>query len=55
VPNRYSVFVFPALASEYRNYAPMILRAYQDSAYPVSLEVFEVSAAGIKAIGLFED
>ena len=33
----------------------MILRAYQDSAWPVSLEVFQVSDAGIKAIGTFEN
>jgi hypothetical protein len=54
-PNRYTVFVFPELASEYKDYAPMVLRAYEDSAYPVSLEVFEISDAGIKAIGTFEN
>jgi hypothetical protein len=55
VPDRYTVFVFPELASDYQNYAPMILREYHDSDYPVSLEVFEISSAGIKAIGAFED
>jgi hypothetical protein len=55
VPNRFTVFVFPALASDYQEFAPMILRAYQDSAWPVSLEVFQVSDAGIKAIGTFEN
>ena len=54
VPNRYSVYVFPALASEYQDYAPLIIGAYQESAYPVSMEVFEISAAGIKAIGTFD-
>ncbi len=55
LPNRFTVYVFPGLASEYKEYSPMIIRAYEESAYPVSLEVFEVSAAGIRAIGAFED
>jgi hypothetical protein len=55
LPNRFTVYIFPGLASNYQEYAPMILRAYHDSAYPVSLEVFEVSAAGIRAIGAFEE
>jgi hypothetical protein len=55
LPNRFTVYVFPGLASEYQEYSPMIIRAYQDSAYPVSLEVFEVSSGGIRAIGAFED
>jgi len=54
VPNRFTVFVFPGLASDYQNYAPMIIRAYQESTWPVSLEVFEISDAGIKAIGAFD-
>jgi hypothetical protein len=55
VPNRFTVYVFPALASQYKEYSPLIIGAYRDSAYPVSLEVFEISAAGIRAIGIFED
>jgi hypothetical protein len=55
LPNRFTVYVFPGLASEYKEYSPMIIRAYQDSAYPVSLEVFEISASGMRAIGAFED
>lgn len=55
VPNRYTVYVFPKLASSYRDYAPMILEAYHATAYPVSTEVFEVSADGLRAIGTFEE
>jgi hypothetical protein len=55
LPNRFTVYIFPGLASEYKEYSPLIIRAYQASAYPVSLEVFEISAAGIRAIGAFED
>lgn len=54
VPNRFTVYVFPALASEYRGYSPLVLRAYQDSPFPVSLEVFEISPQGLRAIGTFE-
>jgi hypothetical protein len=55
MPNRYTVFVFPSLASEYKNYAPMVIQAYHNSAYPVSLEVFERSEGGIRAIGIYDD
>ena len=55
VPNRFTVYVFPALASEYKEYSPMVIRAYEDSAYPVSLEVFEISGNGIRAVGAFEN
>jgi len=55
VPNRFTVYVFPKLASEYKEYSPLVLGAYHDSAYPVSPEVFEISPGGIRAIGVFED
>ena len=55
VPNRFTVFVFPALASNYKDYAPMILEAYHATAYPVSVEIFELSTAGLRAIGTFEE
>ena len=54
-PNRYTVFVFPGLASDYKSFSNMVLRAYHDSTYPVSLELFEISPKGIRAIGAFED
>jgi hypothetical protein len=55
VPNRNTAFVFPKLASNYADFAPMVLRAYRETAHPVSLEVFELSQAGIKAIGAYPD
>jgi len=55
IPNRFTVFVFPGLDTGYKEYSPLVMRAYHDSAYPVSLEVFEISASGIRAIGAFED
>ena len=33
----------------------MILRAYHGSAYPVSLELFEVSVKGIRSTGSFPE
>lgn len=55
LPNRYTIFVFPALATNYRDYAPMIITAYHATPYPVSLEIFEVSAAGLRTVGGFEE
>jgi hypothetical protein len=55
VPNRFTAFVFPKLASRYQEYFPMVFEAYRATAWPVSVEVFEFSAAGIKAIGVFEE
>jgi hypothetical protein len=54
VPDRFTVYVFPSQASEYQDYAPMIIHTFQDSTWPVSLEVFQISDAGIKAIGTFD-
>ena len=54
VPSRFTAYVFPALASNYAEYAPMIFEAFRATAYPVSVEVFEVSDAGMKAVGVYE-
>lgn len=54
VPSRYVAYVFPALASSYPEYYPMVFEAYRESAYPVSVEVFEFSANGIRAVGVFQ-
>jgi hypothetical protein len=43
VPNRFTAFVFPKLASRYGEYSPMVFRAYRETPWPVSVEVFEVS------------
>jgi hypothetical protein len=54
IPNRFVAYVFPALASDYVDYAPLIHREYRETAAPVSLEVFEFSPEGVRAIGEFE-
>ncbi len=55
VPSRYKAFIFPRLASSYEEFAPQVFAAYRATASPVSMEVFEVSAAGWKAVGVFEE
>jgi hypothetical protein len=55
MPNRYTVYVFPGEGADYTNYSRMILGQYHDSSHPVSREIFNISTAGIKAIGMFED
>src|SRR5262249_4664707 len=54
VPNRFTAFVFPQLATNYQEYSPMVFEAYHETAYPISVEVFEFSAAGIRAVGVYE-
>ena len=55
IPNRTTTYVFPALSSNYQDYAPMIFAAYRATPFPVSREVFELSPDGLKAVGSFED
>lgn len=55
IPNRYRVYVYPALASRFERTADHVLADYKVSAYPVSKEVFRVTSGGIQAIGTFED
>jgi hypothetical protein len=54
VPNRGTAYVFPRIASDYQSYYPMVIRAYRESAHPVSIEVFEVSKTGWKCVGAYE-
>lgn len=55
VPSRFAAFVFPHLASEYQRFSPMIFRAFRATAWPVSVEVFEVSSSGWRCIGAYEE
>jgi hypothetical protein len=55
IPNRYLVYAFPKLATDFQDYAPMVIRAYKATPYPVSLEVFEMGRDEIKAIGVFQE
>jgi hypothetical protein len=55
MPNRHTVFVFPGLAGKHERFAPVVLAAWQSDAPRVSLEVFELGAKGLRAVGTFEE
>jgi hypothetical protein len=55
VPNKNTAFVFPKLASAYREYAAMVQQAYRDTSHPVSMEVLEITDRGMQAIGVYPD
>ena len=54
VPSRYRAFVFPQHGRDPSQYAGMVWAAYRESAYPVSVELFEWRNGRIKAVGAFE-
>jgi hypothetical protein len=54
VPNRFTAYVFPALASNYQDYYPMVDEAYHATAWPISIEVFEVAPEGMRAVGVYQ-
>ena len=53
IPDRRTVYLFPRLASRYGDYGARVLAVYQKSECPVSRELFELSAAGLRAIGAY--
>lgn len=55
VPHRGMLFVFPKLAGRFEEFATDVLLARNNSAYPVSAEVFEVDVDGVRAVGVFEE
>ncbi len=55
IPNRYRVYVYPALASKFEATASAVINDYRLTPYPVSQEVFRVlPGGGLEAIGTFE-
>jgi hypothetical protein len=54
IPNRYRVYVYPALASKFEATAEAVLNDYRLTPYPVSMEVFRVTPGGLEAVGTFE-
>lgn len=55
IPDRHTLFLFPKLASHYPDYASRVLAINRKSECPVSREVFELSADGLRAIGAYEE
>ncbi|MEP6671395.1 MAG: hypothetical protein ABJF10_19690 [Chthoniobacter sp.] len=54
VPSRFTAYVFPALASNYQDYYPMVNEAIHATAWPISIEVFEVSLEGLRTVGVYQ-
>jgi hypothetical protein len=55
VPSRFRLYVFPKLAANPALMAPLVLSDYRAAVYPVSPELFQVDAAGVRAVGLLDD
>ena len=55
VPNRFTAFVFPALSGNHADYAPMVLEALRATAWPVSVEVMEISGDGVRCVGRYAE
>lgn len=55
IPNRQTVLIFPGVAVDFAEYAPIILEAWSSPAAKVSLEVFELSERGLRATGRIEE
>ena len=55
IPNRHTVFLFPDVAKDLQPYAPLIIEAWRSDYPKASLEVFEVTERGVRAIGDFEE
>ncbi len=54
VPNRNHAFIFPQLGPDVSRYSALVWNAYRESAYPVSVELFECRNGVLRAVGLFE-
>jgi hypothetical protein len=55
VPNRFTAYVFPAIAGHHADYGPMAIEAFHATAWPISIEVFQISGDGIKCVGRYEE
>ncbi len=54
VPNRRQAFVFPQAGPDISRYSDLVLNAYRDSTYPVSVEVFEPRQGRLRGVGVLE-
>jgi hypothetical protein len=53
IPNRFTVYVFPKLASTIGDYQRKFMQLFRDAVYPASSEIFEVTGEGLRAFGSF--
>ncbi len=55
IPNRYRVYVYPALDQGYADTAELVQRDYQLSGERVSRELFRLTPQGLRAVGAFAE
>jgi len=55
IPNRYTVFVFPALGADASDFAELVRRAWKATPFPASTEAFEVTNEGVRVVGKFPE
>lgn len=55
MPNLYTVYIFPGVAGRHQAYSEHVLADWHSTAPKVSREVFELTATGLRAVGIFEE
>ena len=55
IPNRFTVYVFPKLASTIGEYQGKFMQLFRDAVYPASSEIFEVTGKGFRVFGSFRE
>ena len=55
IPNRFTVYVFPKLASTIGEYQGKFMQLFRDAVYPASSEIFEVTGKGLRVFGSFRE
>ena len=55
MPNRNTVFIFPVLDENRDKRSQLVIEAWRSGAPKVSLEAFELSEHGMRAVGAFEE
>ena len=53
MPSRYTVLVFPKLATTIKDYTETLTDLYKDAIYPASAEIFEITEEGLRIFGAF--
>lgn len=55
IPDRFTVYVFPRTMAGFQTMGPEIMEKFAGSTWPCSREAFEITAAGAKCLGAFDD
>ncbi|MCP4846757.1 MAG: hypothetical protein GY899_02280 [Verrucomicrobiaceae bacterium] len=55
IPDRFTVYVFPKLASTIGEHQRKFMQLFGDAVYPASSEIFELTGKGLRAFGSFKE